>query len=346
MEQKGYRILSLDGGGSRGIITVTMLKNLEVTLRKPLLECFDLICGTSTGGIIALALVSGMPLKEIESLYLTLPSEVFSSYFSPAPWYRYFRHGGAFFHDVSLLENLLKSKFKDKKLADTHPKCFVVTPEITSSIPSVYLLRNYPTPHIYNSQATIGNYFIPPENDCQEMKLWEAARATSAAPTFFEQFNYNSFQFVDGGMLANNPTELALQEIFATDADASIDYILSIGTGEPSMKITSYFKPPILKMAELTVNILTDSYRIHTNVLRWLGSACRGIRKEGPHQQRTRLLRWNPPLGTFALDINDKNTIQQMQQETEKYWESQHIQSAIAWLKHYYNNKELLIPMN
>jgi patatin-like phospholipase/acyl hydrolase len=87
---KQFRILSLDGGGIRGLITAIWLKRLEQEVKKPLHECFDLVAGTSTGAILACGISMGVPVDRIIQLYMEQGREVF-----PAPasrlWGRFTR---------------------------------------------------------------------------------------------------------------------------------------------------------------------------------------------------------------------------------------------------------------
>jgi len=105
MEEKKFKILSIDGGGMRGIIPAKILCELEEELQKDhgedarLCDYFDLICGTSTGGIIAIGLALGMSAKEMLNLYIEHGKEIFSH-----KWFRLFTKGR--FYD----QNILKTK--------------------------------------------------------------------------------------------------------------------------------------------------------------------------------------------------------------------------------------------
>jgi len=182
--------------------------------------------------------------------------------------------------------------FKNSVLSEkkeTGVKCFVVVTRGTQTNPIPYLLRNYPTPHLYDSVSTLDNFVIPADGDeLPDMTYWAAACATSAAPVYFSEFIYEKqkigqkpikYSFVDGGLVANCPLEFALQEVFAINPDIDIDYVLSLGTGAPAMVIQPTSRT-ILQWANLSVDLLTATQKIYKNCLRWLGAACKGIKKK------------------------------------------------------------------
>jgi len=231
VRNKKFKILSIDGGGIKGVFPAYLLMLIESELGKrkdgktKIYQHFDLITGTSTGGIIALALSFGIPAKEIYELYLNNAKGIFGnkkSFFSQL-----------FFasHKSDFLENLIQNKFKeynngiDPRLKDCKTDVCIPIYDLVRGNPSVLK-----TPY---HEAFTRDFHIP---------AYQAAMATAAAPTYFSPYsnqytdlNDVSKSFVnkvDGGVMANNPTLVAfLEAIKAFKVEASDLEILSIGTG-------------------------------------------------------------------------------------------------------------------
>jgi patatin-like phospholipase/acyl hydrolase len=212
-----FQILSLDGGGIKGLYSAAVLAKLEDDLGITVTDHFDLITGTSTGGIIALGLGIGLRPREIVHFYSTKGPSIFR------PSTRFRR--------INCLLNLFKRKysqeplkkalqdcFGDKRLADSTKR--LVIPSYSIDKDEVYLFK---TPH--HSRLT---------RDWKE-PLWKAALATSAAPTFFPCCNdVDHIRLIDGGVWANNPTMIGIVEAVSM-LGAPLDSIavLSLGTTNP-----------------------------------------------------------------------------------------------------------------
>ncbi len=199
-------ILALDGGGIRGALTLGYLKKIETILRKKygadylLCDYFDLIGGTSTGSIIAGALAIGKSVDEIVTLYMDLGGKIFGKkrdWWNPMETWQYLKAK----YDYSELENSLRDTFGDITLESNDIKtglCIVAKRADTNSI---WPLINHPKGKFYDSSMG-KNKNIP---------LWQAVRASSAAPTYFapqmiDVGNGQRAAFVDGGVsMANNP---------------------------------------------------------------------------------------------------------------------------------------------
>lgn len=233
MESKPFNILSIDGGGIRGVFPAKFLANLEERLaetnnpKTKIYEHFDLICGTSTGGIIAIALALGIPAKEIFELYLNKAGEIFGS---KRAWHkRFLSH--SLYHNKAL-ENNIRETFQkhfngnDPRLRDCKTACFVTIYDLFEGKPSVLKSQYHPR---FNR-----DYHIP---------AYQAAMATSAAPTYFDPFTTSYTKIdstteedfsnkVDGGVFANNPALSAIiesQKAFGKSLNEL--QVLSIGTG-------------------------------------------------------------------------------------------------------------------
>lgn len=231
------RILSLDGGGIRGSITVGYLEQIEKIVQErmgpnaKLADYFDLIGGTSTGAIIATMLALGQSVAQVKESYLKLGPRVFSkrTWFARIPWL------GKLFTawSVKPLEQQAKDLFSEKTTLGSpsiHTGLCIVTKRADTFSTWPYI--NHPLAKFY------------PEN--AEIPLWKLIRASSAAPTYFRPIRLEIGEpgkpdygvFVDGGIsMANNPAlQLFLVATlkgfpFHWPAGADNLLIVSIGTG-------------------------------------------------------------------------------------------------------------------
>lgn len=167
---EGGRLLCLDGGGIRGLILVQLLLELETVLKKPIVHCFDWIAGTSTGGILALGLVSGKTLKEIQCLYFRMKEHTFVGN-RPYP--------------SEALENILKETFgTDTVMTDIkQPKVLIAGVLADRKPVDLHLFRNYESPSSILKVEQNGPFEAPPPPE--EQLLWQVGRATGAAPSYF-----------------------------------------------------------------------------------------------------------------------------------------------------------------
>ena len=213
------RVLSIDGGGIRGIIPAMVIAHIERKLGKPAHELFDLMVGTSTGGILALGLSrpgSGRPAQFSARRVVKLYEEQGDKIFEYSLWRKLRTVGGileeAYSHEV--LEGILGKYFAGATLGD----CEVPT-MVTS-----YDIQNRRTVFLKSWHA-----------DHQSLLCRDAARATSAAPTYFEPKPLDTGDaasvLIDGGVFMNSPSVSAYAEarkLFPEDPIA----VLSLGTGE------------------------------------------------------------------------------------------------------------------
>lgn len=232
MSKEKFKILSIDGGGIKGVFPAYMLMLIEAELKKrkdgktKIYQHFDLITGTSTGGIIALALSFGIPAKEIYELYLNNAKGIFGN---KKKWLIQTYKNSS--HENVFLENLIRNKLKeynngiDPILKDCKTHVCIPIYDLASGNPSVLK-----TPY---HEAFKRDYHIP---------AYQVAMATAAAPTYFNPYSSKYTDLdgiekpfinkVDGGVMANNPTLVAfLEAIKAFKVNISDLEILSIGTG-------------------------------------------------------------------------------------------------------------------
>lgn len=229
MENEKFKILSIDGGGIKGVFPAKFLASLEEEIGEGQThKHFDLICGTSTGGIIALALSLGVPAKEILKLYQDNAKTIFGScnwnivkkpFYSNQPLEKLIRDIFRKYHD----------KDEDPRINDALKKAKLLIPIYSLVDGGTQVLK---TPH---TSDLILDKHIP---------MYMAAMATSAAPTFFNAYS-GRFQRidsdmmehfsnkVDGGVYANNPSMLGIIEA-TTRLEHNLEDIqlLSIGTGQ------------------------------------------------------------------------------------------------------------------
>jgi patatin-like phospholipase/acyl hydrolase len=218
-----YRILSLDGGGVRGVFTTALLSCLEGLV--PFLDGVDLFAGTSTGGIIAMGLAAGMTPDELTGLYLALGPEIFpSSTLGPlaivgkivcAPY------------DNAALKVALADAFGRRNvrtLGDLRRRVLVPSFDLDSSEGPAHDRRG---PRRWKPKFF--HNFPGPWGDADE-EIVDVALRTTAAPTYFPSYQ----GFVDGGVIANNPSMAALAQALqpATGGRKLEDVsLLSVGTG-------------------------------------------------------------------------------------------------------------------
>lgn len=237
---KLVRILSIDGGGIRGILPGQVVVALEKKLQKKsdnpnarIADYFDLIAGTSTGGILTCLYLCpdennpGRPqfsAQEAVDLYLENGKDIFVDDIR----HKLFSLGGLTDekYSVESLEKLLKKYFREKKLSQLLRPCII------------------PSYNIFTRAAHFFTQHDAKEKPSYDYLISDVARATSAAPTYFEparahSFTGVSYPLVDGGVFANNPALCAYAEARqqfkrengSKNVTAMDMFIVSIGTG-------------------------------------------------------------------------------------------------------------------
>ncbi len=230
--QKRYRILALDGGGIRGVMTAWWLAHLEKKLGKPTADHFDLIAGTSTGSILACALCKRIEAKDIVELYRERGRDIFPSTGSRL-WDRLGR---------TFTQGFSAPKYGDEGLRSALRDCLGETRmgELDNS-PKLLVTS-------YNTVSREAIVFKSWRDEYANVPLWEAAKASSSAPTYFPAHVTGVLgaqaPLVDGGVVANNPAACAIAEAVRLNEDAETgiglrDFIVgSFGTGESTRPIT------------------------------------------------------------------------------------------------------------
>ncbi len=228
-----YRILSIDGGGIRGLIPALWLLKLEDRLGKPLHQCFDLIIGTSTGSILAAGIAAGIGVDRLIALYEDKGEEIFP----PRPTGKEF----------ALLERFMRPKYPEEplaealrtnfsregsdplKLSDVKTKCVIVAYDVLQRRPAIF--KSWMSAHA-------------------DLDLWEVVKGSCSAPTYFPAHSIEvegvPALLIDGGVVANNPASLGValaievnrkQDLSAFEAAKEI-LVASLGTGNLTKRIT------------------------------------------------------------------------------------------------------------
>lgn len=242
------KILAIDGGGIRGIIPAVILTEIQRRLGKDLWQSFDLIAGTSTGGIIALGIGTdcnqGQPYApdELVKLYVDNGPAIFKkSFLTPErelilPKY-----------SPDSLEAALATFFQDTEFLTARTPLLISSYDLQGQLPFFFKSHRIAVDATYN------------------WKVREIARATSAAPTYFPPLHLvrgiEDYALVDGGVFVNNPSMAAYAEARRLYGDAAQFTIVSVGTGDRQDQISyaSAAEWGLLGWAKQIVPVLMDS---------------------------------------------------------------------------------------
>lgn len=255
----GIRVLTIDGGGTRGLVALQTLRKLEELTGKPVHQLFDYICGVSTGAILAFMLgLFHIPLDECEELYHKLGSDVFKQNVIVGTVKMGWNHA---FYDSDIWEKMLKEKMGSNLMIETArksrcPKVAAVSTIVNRGTPlKAFVFRNY------NHFPGIKSHYM---GGCQ-YKLWQAIRASSAAPGYFQEYVLGSDLHQDGGLLLNNPSALAVHECKCLWPNVPLQCLISLGTGRYESEVKTNVTHTSLK-AKLTnvINSATDTEEVHT----------------------------------------------------------------------------------
>uniref|UniRef100_A0A3B3DR18 phospholipase A2 n=1 Tax=Oryzias melastigma TaxID=30732 RepID=A0A3B3DR18_ORYME len=231
-KRKLDRLLCLDGGGIKGLVLIQMLIALEKEAGRPTRELFDWVAGTSTGGILALAIVHGKSMEYLRCLYFRMKERVFK---------------GSRPYESDPLEDFLKTEFgENTKMTDVRFPRVMVTSVLADRHPGeLHIFRNYDPPSIQKEPAYSTTANFKPLTIPQEQLVWRAARSSGAAPTYFRPMG----RFLDGGLLANNPTLDAMTEIHQYNKALKakghkedvkkLGMVVSLGTGKPPQVVVN-----------------------------------------------------------------------------------------------------------
>lgn len=222
-----YKILSIDGGGIRGLIPAIWLQQLEEDAGKPLGEIFDLIAGTSTGAILAAGLSARIPAADLVEVYKKMGGEVF-----PRP---------GFTRDpATLFEWLFRPRYEDRPLGELIAQHFLQPGNKKIKLGE---LKNNCMIVAYDALARMPRIFRTWDKGDAKLAVADVCKGSCSAPTYFPahimDIDGASCPIIDGGVVANNPSSLALAHAIALNRKDDLSaleqskdvFLLSLGTG-------------------------------------------------------------------------------------------------------------------
>jgi patatin-like phospholipase/acyl hydrolase len=218
-----YHILSLDGGGLRGLITVILLQRLNAEPGlKGWIDGVDLVAGTSTGGLLALAIAKGLDLQTLRDLYQNKGAKIFDD---------------SWFDDVVDLGSVIGAQYSNRNL--TRELINIMGNTTLGELPGHVLITSFdldnedqdPKKRTWKPKLF---HNMPGQDNDAEMLAYKVALYTSAAPTYFPAVD----GYVDGGVFANNPSMCALAQTQDSRSNKNSPpladlVLLSVGTGTP-----------------------------------------------------------------------------------------------------------------
>lgn len=245
MNDSHINILVLDGGGSKGVYSLGVLKELELKLGEPIYKHFELIYGTSTGSIIASLIALGYSISEIETLYLELIPKIMKNKTKSG-------------RSKSLAEETVKI-FGNKKFDSFKTDIGIVALNYETQMPLIF--------KTYIKQAHRMKQSFKPGFDCT---IETAVRCSSAAYPFFEKMkikteNHGEIEVIDGGFIANNPTLYAMIDAYKSlGIQENNIHLLNIGVGHYIENTTGFISIIIKKLGvfnffERVLNASTNS---------------------------------------------------------------------------------------
>lgn len=363
--QKGLRVLSLDGGGSRGMVAVKAMKCLmdAVGGGADVADSFDLIVGTSTGGIIAFLVglqqeSSAQAVKRYEQLI----SKIFikSALSTPLMLFTTASYDESHFMKV-LMEILKDDTMLDSRADPAVPYVCALASKMSSTPTHVALFRNYN----YEDNERADPFTIDPDDARERLDLplaleqnhirksryprkqrgsimpgsekegpgsrhpgsfrvlqRYALRASTAAPTVFKPVLMGGEMYCDGGIIASNPSAVALHEARALFPDVPIELLVSVGTGA-FVEQKSPARVGWDGIISQIVNSATESEQIHHALDDILGAPAVLHDNLGANAlSQTRYFRFNPTLGPsdqFPIDETNPDKLWELQDITERY---------------------------
>ena len=304
-------LLSMDGGGVRGLITCQTLITLATRMKQlqpdcgPLQSYFDYIAGTSAGAIVGLGLShANTPPELCRTLCLKFAEDVCE--------------GSPTFHTKSMETCLKECYGADLKIRDTDkPRTIITTVLGDMNPPILHLICNYRETGEGKMRS-------------QDMMVWEAARASSAAPVYFHPFNE---KFVDGGVMANNPTLDAMAEIFHQSEkegkDVHLGLVFSIGTGNPpseKLEDVGVAVPRVRHLLSSLLNLGDTISGLVNLVNQFISQSTQSSGQEvikadaWCKSMKTPYVRLSPPLAkTYDMAESEKDALVQIMYEAHSY---------------------------
>lgn len=254
------KMLSIDGGGIRGVFAISILQAIEKETKHPIADMFDVVAGTSTGAIIAASIALNISMDQILESYKSYGEKIFVRQAKV----------GLFksVYNDRYLRRLLQKAFGEKTLADIEKPLLIPAVDITHGKPFIH-------------RSNFGHR----EKGDLAIKVWDAVLSSCSAPVYFPPNNVeNRYLSIDGGLWANNPSLVCITEaVHYFNTPLSDINIVSVGTGQqkidfsidsekhwgvrqwlpfhfPSMKVTP-------KLLDLALNLSSESVSYHCQLL-------------------------------------------------------------------------------
>ena len=261
LKSKGIRVLSIDGGGMRGIIGLQMLQNFEKETGQQIHELFDLIVGVSTGAIIASFLgFHKKTISEVKETYREIGSRIFTQSQLEGVKGWVVSHS---YYNTKLYEDILKSFVGEFPMNGLNrnlwptPKVAIISSLVTEKRITPYVFRSYSLPNRVHSSF----------NGSSNYPVWAAVRASSAAPGYFDEFSLDGNIHHDGGILANNATHIAIHEAKRLWPSEKLHCVVSLGLGRHELPLETnenIYKPLSLSQKfSRIVDSATDTEMVH-----------------------------------------------------------------------------------
>jgi len=276
-----FQVLALDGGGFKGLYAAGLLAKLEEALNIHIADHFDLIVGTSTGGILALGLGLGFRPRELVEFYSRHAPGIFRKpRYASIPVVRLLHGLSQPKYDSKVLEAALREKFGDRLLGDSKKRLVVPSFDLEQRRVHLFKTRHH--------ERLVTDWKWP---------AWKVAVATSSAPIFFPVADcIEHLRLIDGGVWANNPTMVGVVEaVSLLGQPLDTIKVLSIGTSyEVSVPPNSLDRGGFRQWASkaAVIDVLMEGQNSGA-----LGQAINLLGKDNVVRLNT-----NAPRGTFALD--------------------------------------------
>lgn len=294
-----FKILTIDGGGSRGVISLAFLMEIEKRTSKQIGELFDLFVGTSAGSILVSCL--NLPDKDNKRKFNSV-SDILDFFMHEISniFYR------SWYHRIITLGGLIGPKYESsseynvlKKMYDNITLGELLKPTIiTSSI----------------IEPTMKYYEFTNAQD-KEVKVIDAVMCSSAAPTFFESYrmNYkeNSYYFIDGSMGADNPADVGYFEAIKMGIDPDNILLVSIGTGIPTNNKNQNIICENGGILQWAIPVSKNILEVESDIVNY--QLCKVLDKEN------NFYRLNVPITSNKLDITDINELKKMANSVQEY---------------------------
>jgi hypothetical protein len=312
----GFRILSLDGGGVKGLALLRILERIKSRFTDvPLTSMFDIIAGTSIGGIIALGIRTGKDLKGLAETIKTVAKSVLDSRWAITKYWNL--AVGVEMCDTAAFQQILTREFGDMpdlRLNTDYPRVFVTAQEVQNE--SMWILGNFPKKLRYVAdQDAAGSTVLDCNRDGGPTHV--LAQATASAYPYFEPTSLHNSRFIDGGfnINCNNPVKVAMEvanlERLEFNEDMSVDSVLSFGCG----KAPKDWQPDIDIFA--VVSKLTNSFFDGDRTFEGAEKIMKTRRKA------ENVVRINPPSTVGVCNPFSSSDIATIESETDKFLDSE-----------------------